>query len=179
MENSNFFYCFSTLIPIILKLYKFLDILKIIKSKEGKNMSHGPAVEWKKDRTADKKAKMGLIMVSIYILVYAIFVTINVADPKLMKMDIGSLNLAIVYGFGLIVLALIQAFIYNHYCTRLEEKAEAEEAAEAAAEEAAEEAAEIAAEKLAANEKAASESSNVKILEEVTDHDDLNGGKTV
>jgi uncharacterized membrane protein (DUF485 family) len=100
-------------------------------------MSHGPAVEWKEDRTADKKAKMGIIMVSIYILVYAVFVTINVVNPKLMKIDIGSLNLAIVYGFGLIILALIQAFVYNHYCTRLEEKAEAEDALEAkAAEEA-------------------------------------------
>ena len=97
-------------------------------------MSHGPAVEWKKDRTADKKSKMGLIMVAIYILVYVVFVTINVVDPKLMKIDIGSLNLAIVYGFGLILLAVVQALVYNQYCTRLEEKADAEDAEEALAE---------------------------------------------
>lgn len=97
--------------------------------KEGANMIHGPAVEWKDDKTVVKKTRMGIIMVSIYILVYAVFVTINVVNPKLMKMDIGSLNLAIVYGFGLILLAVVQAVIYNHYCTRLEDKAEAEDAA--------------------------------------------------
>ncbi|MHB8962389.1 MAG: DUF485 domain-containing protein [Saccharofermentanales bacterium] len=92
-------------------------------------MIHGPAVEWKDDKTVVKKTRMGIIMVSIYILVYAVFVTLNVVNPKLMKMDIGSLNLAIVYGFGLILLAVVQAVIYNHYCTRLEDKAEAEDAA--------------------------------------------------
>jgi len=126
-------------------------------------MSHGPAVEWKADRTADKKAKMGIIMVSFYILIYAVFVTINVANPKLMKIDIGSLNLAIVYGFGLIVLALVQAFIYNHYCTRLEEKAEAEDAAV----------------ELAAKESAALAPSTEKTIADATVHDDLNGGTVV
>jgi flagellar biosynthesis/type III secretory pathway M-ring protein FliF/YscJ len=52
-----------------------------------------------------------------------------------MKIDIGSLNLAIVYGFGLIILALVQAVIYNQYCTRLEEKEEAEDAENEANEE--------------------------------------------
>ena len=101
----------------------------VIKFQEGTNMIHGPAVEWKDDKTVVKKTRMGIIMVSIYILVYAVFVTLNVVNPKLMKMDIGSLNLAIVYGFGLILLAVVQAVIYNHYCTRLEDKAEAEDAA--------------------------------------------------
>lgn len=89
-------------------------------------MSHGPAVEWKKDNASESKAKLGVIMVIIYTVIYAGFVFINVMMPKLMKIDIGSLNLAIVYGFGLIVLAIIQAVIYNHICTRLEEKAERE-----------------------------------------------------
>lgn len=91
-------------------------------------MSHGPAVEWKEQKSTAKKAKLGIVMVLIYTFVYGAFVTINVVNPKLMKIDIGSLNLAIVYGFGLIILALVQAVIYNQYCTRLEEKEEAEEA---------------------------------------------------
>lgn len=91
-------------------------------------MSHGPAVEWKEQKSTAKKAKLGIIMVLIYTFVYGAFVTINVVNPKLMKIDIGSLNLAIVYGFGLIILALVQAVIYNQYCTRLEEKEEAEDA---------------------------------------------------
>ncbi|MHB1484239.1 MAG: DUF485 domain-containing protein [Saccharofermentanales bacterium] len=91
---------------------------------------HGPAVEWKEDRAAKSKSKLGVIMVSIYTVIYAGFVYINVAMPKLMKMDIGSLNLAIVYGIGLIALAIIQAIIYNHICTRMEEKMEKEDEAE-------------------------------------------------
>jgi uncharacterized membrane protein (DUF485 family) len=91
-------------------------------------MSHGPAVEWKEQKSTAKKAKLGIVMVLIYTVVYGTFVTINVVNPKLMKIDIGSLNLAIVYGFGLIILALVQAVIYNQYCTRLEEKEEAEDA---------------------------------------------------
>lgn len=88
-------------------------------------MSHGPATEWKKDHAAKIKAKLGLTMFFVYTLIYIGFVVINVRFPKLMSVDIGSLNLAIVYGFGLIVVALIQAVIYNHICTRSEEKMEA------------------------------------------------------
>jgi uncharacterized membrane protein (DUF485 family) len=34
----------------------------------------------------------------------------------------GGLNLAIVYGFGLIVLAIIMGLIYNHLCTKKEDE---------------------------------------------------------
>ena len=90
-------------------------------------MGHGPSIEWKKDHAAKIKTKLGLIMFLGYTIVYAGFIFINVNYPKLMSRDIGSLNLAIVYGFGLIVLALVQAVIYNHVCTRAEEKLEKEE----------------------------------------------------
>ncbi len=85
-------------------------------------MSHGPATEWKKDQSASIKSKLGLIMFLIYTVIYAGFIIINVYNPKLMAIEIGSINLAIVYGFVLIVFALILAVVYNHYCTRLEEK---------------------------------------------------------
>ncbi len=89
-------------------------------------MSHGPTVEWKKDNASASKTKLGVIMVLIYTFIYAGFIFINVAMPKVMKIDIGGVNVAIVYGFGLIILALVQAVIYNHICTRAEEKAEKE-----------------------------------------------------
>lgn len=132
-------------------------------------MSHGPATEWKEDKSSKKKARLGIVMVTIYTMVYGSFVAINVTNPKLMKIDIGSLNLAIVYGFGLIVLALVQAAIYNHYCTRLEEKDEADELAKASQEE--------------SNEcinngvNTDDDISNVKVLEEITERDYLQGGK--
>ena len=39
-----------------------------------------------------------------------------------MAMPIGRLNLAIVYGFGLIILALIMALVYNMLTSRAEER---------------------------------------------------------
>ena len=90
-------------------------------------MDHGPSVEWKEDKSTKKKATIGVIMFFIYMIVYVGFVVINITNPKLMKTDIGSLNLAIVYGFGLIVVAIIQAVIYNYICSKLEEKAAKEE----------------------------------------------------
>lgn len=89
-------------------------------------MEHGTPTEWKEDKSAKQKSKLGIIMFLIYFVVYAGFIIINVVDPQLMKMNIGSLNLAIVYGFGLIVFALILALIYNHLCSKAEKDAESD-----------------------------------------------------
>lgn len=89
-------------------------------------MSHGPATQWKKDNSASVKSKLGISMFIIYTLIYAGFVIINVFSPSLMAMDIGSMNLAIVYGFGLIIFALILALVYNDFCTKAEKRLNAE-----------------------------------------------------
>jgi uncharacterized membrane protein (DUF485 family) len=83
-------------------------------------MAHGPATEWKKEKSEDFKTKLGLIMFAIYVPIYLIFVFICVLSPKSMAINIGSLNLAIVYGFALIILAVIQALIYNNICSKRE-----------------------------------------------------------
>ncbi|MFZ5990075.1 MAG: DUF485 domain-containing protein [Bacillota bacterium] len=85
-------------------------------------MSHGPSTEWKEDKCSPVKARIGIWMFIIYTIVYAGFIIINVTKPELMSIDIGAMNLAIVYGFGLIIVALVQAVIYNHICTKMEEK---------------------------------------------------------
>lgn len=85
---------------------------------------HGPANEWKEDAKISRfKSKIGLWMFAGYSVIYAVFILLNVLNPKLMGMDIGSLNLAIVFGFGLIIFALILALIYNALCGWAEEKA--------------------------------------------------------
>ena len=87
-------------------------------------MDHGPATEWKEDaKTSKIKSKIGIWMFLGYTIVYAVFIVFNVVNPKLMGMDIGLVNLAIIFGFGLIVLALIMALIYNALCGWAEEKA--------------------------------------------------------
>lgn len=86
-------------------------------------MSHGPSTVWKDDASTKYKSRLGVIMFLVYAVVYGGFIAINVAFPQWMRIDVGSLNVAIIYGFGLIVLAIIQAFIYNHLCTLAERKA--------------------------------------------------------
>jgi uncharacterized membrane protein (DUF485 family) len=83
-------------------------------------MAHGPATEWKKEKSEDFKTKLGLIMFAIYVPLYLIFVFICVLSPKSMAINIGSLNLAIVFGFALIIVAIVQALIYNYICSKRE-----------------------------------------------------------
>jgi uncharacterized membrane protein (DUF485 family) len=61
-------------------------------------------------------------MFLLYAIIYGGFVLINTINPQLMASDIGSLNLAIVYGFGLIIFALMLAFVYNAICTAAEQE---------------------------------------------------------
>lgn len=84
---------------------------------------HGPAAKLETDHAAAKKAKLGIKLFVFYILIYAGFVVIGLVDPELMGLHIiGKQNLAIVYGFGLIVLAIVMGFIYNAMCSKLEDK---------------------------------------------------------
>lgn len=84
---------------------------------------HGPAAKPEKDYAAAKKSKLGVILFIFYILVYSGFVVIGLVDPELMGLHVvGKQNLAIVYGFGLILLAIVMGFIYNHICTGIENK---------------------------------------------------------
>ena len=67
------------------------------------------------------KARLGLIMFGLYALVYAGFVLINTVAPKLMGAILfAGLTLAVVYGMGLIVLAIVLGLIYNQAATRME-----------------------------------------------------------
>jgi uncharacterized membrane protein (DUF485 family) len=83
---------------------------------------HGPAVELEKDNASEYKTRLGIWMFLVYAFVYMGFVAINTIKPSLMEMKIGNLNLAIVYGFGLIIFALIQALYYNNLCSKAEDK---------------------------------------------------------
>ena len=95
-------------------------------------MLHEPAQPMGKDYAIAYKMRIGVIMFLVYGLIYVGFVAINVLKPILMEsIVLFGLNLAVVYGFGLIVLALVLALVYNVLCARRESevnnKAEGEE----------------------------------------------------
>ncbi|MFC1920654.1 DUF485 domain-containing protein [Chloroflexota bacterium] len=83
-------------------------------------MGHGPATKWKEDISESFKTKLGLSMFAIFAPVYLAFILVCVLSPQIMGRDVGSLNVAIVFGFGIIILAIVQALIYNFICSRRE-----------------------------------------------------------
>lgn len=85
-------------------------------------MDHGPATDWSKDRASSFKTRIGIWMFMLYAVIYVGFVLINTFKPGLMGSDIGGSNLAEIYGFGLIIFALMVAFVYNAICTSAEEE---------------------------------------------------------
>ena len=59
-------------------------------------------------------SRLGLVLFAIYTLFYGGFVLIGAIDPGLMGVEmLAGLNLAIVYGFALIIVALLLALIYG------------------------------------------------------------------
>lgn len=84
-------------------------------------MLHKPATQAGPDPASRYKQRLGALMFVMYALVYAGFVAINVISPMTMEVTVlFGLNLATMYGFGLIIFALLAAFVYNRLCRRKE-----------------------------------------------------------
>ncbi|MGB1815128.1 MAG: DUF485 domain-containing protein [Rubripirellula sp.] len=63
--------------------------------------------------------RLGLFLFLVYLALYSGFVLINAfAADKMEIIVLAGLNLAIVYGFGLIAFALVLALIYGMLCQK-------------------------------------------------------------
>jgi len=59
-------------------------------------------------------ARVGLVLFVVYLILYGGFVLLNAFAPEVMEsMALAGVNLAILYGFGLIVVALVLALVYG------------------------------------------------------------------
>ena len=87
-------------------------------------MHQGPATESGPDPASRYKTRLGVVMFIIYCVVYVGFVLTNVVSEgeAMQTILFMGLNLAVVYGVGLIVLALVMALIYNYKCTNKEKE---------------------------------------------------------
>lgn len=84
-------------------------------------MLHEPATPAGKDPAGPYKMRLGIWMFIFYSLFYASFVAINLISPMTMGVVVFlGLNLATVYGFALIIVALIEALVYNAMCHKKE-----------------------------------------------------------
>lgn len=67
------------------------------------------------------KARFGLLLFFIYAIVYAGFVLIVTIAPRVMgHIVFAGLNLAVVYGMGLIIFAIALGLVYSQVATRME-----------------------------------------------------------
>lgn len=85
-------------------------------------MHHAPAQDSGPDPASSYKTRLGMRMFLVYCLIYAGFVFVNVfTEGEAMQVIVFmGLNLAVVYGMSLIVIALAMALTYNHLCTTKE-----------------------------------------------------------
>jgi uncharacterized membrane protein (DUF485 family) len=64
-----------------------------------------------------RNARIGIVLFGIYVLLYGGFVMLNAYSPDSMAITpVAGINLAILYGFALIVAALILALLYGWLC---------------------------------------------------------------
>lgn len=64
-----------------------------------------------------RNTRIGLWLFFIYTAIYAGFVALNAFRPDLMeRTPIGGINLAVLYGFGLIIGALFLSLVYGWLC---------------------------------------------------------------
>lgn len=71
----------------------------------------------KRSPAARYNSRVGIVLFVIYLVVYAVYVAISAFEPQVMKRDVfAGVNLAIVYGVALIVLAFALAMLYMALC---------------------------------------------------------------
>ena len=64
-----------------------------------------------------QNTRFGLILFFLYLLLYGGFVLLNTFSPSTMEATpIAGVNVAILYGVGLIIAALVLALIYGFFC---------------------------------------------------------------
>ena len=69
-------------------------------------------------RMNSRNSRIGLVLFLIYLLLYGGFVLLNAFSPSTMEATpIAGVNVAILYGFGLIIAAFVMALVYGFVCT--------------------------------------------------------------
>ena len=64
-----------------------------------------------------RNARIGLVLFVVYLLLYGGFVLLNAFAADVMeRTPLAGVNLAILYGFGLIIAALVLALLYGFLC---------------------------------------------------------------
>ncbi len=91
-------------------------MLAIFRDSSPQNDQHGTVMR-------SQNAKLGFLLFGIYLLLYGAFVFVNAFAPSTMEWTPGEefgplagVNLAVLSGFGLIVVAILMALLYGLLC---------------------------------------------------------------
>jgi uncharacterized membrane protein (DUF485 family) len=85
-------------------------------------MEHGPNIKTE-DFGSEYKTRIGLRLFFLYASFYLGFVGINTFAPRIMEVPVFfGINLAVSFGLLLIIAAFILGMIYNHLCTKEEDR---------------------------------------------------------
>ena len=84
---------------------------------------HGPAPGAENEPPEDpalqaRNARLGLRLFAVYGVIYGIYVVAGAFLPGVMKVALAGVNVAVVWGFGLIILAFVMAIVYGRLCDR-------------------------------------------------------------
>lgn len=84
-------------------------------------MNENSLPEQEEDLASEKKSKLGIKFFFVYLIIYAGFIAIGVFNYDLLAIEVyRGINLAIFYGGGLILLAVLMGVIYNYLCSKYE-----------------------------------------------------------
>ena len=88
-------------------------------------MLHEPVGSSGPDPAFSYKKRIGVRMFLVYSVVYAGFVLVNLLRPRTMEAIVfAGVNVASVYGFGLIIFAILLSLFYALLCSRREHELE-------------------------------------------------------
>lgn len=90
-----------------------------------------PAAERASEQASPPRTLLGLVLFALYLLFYGEFVLLNALAPSLMEQTpLAGVNLAVLYGLALIVVAFLLALAYAWLCRMLDRysRADREEA---------------------------------------------------
>jgi uncharacterized membrane protein (DUF485 family) len=78
-----------------------------------------PQPEQQDSQLVTRNARYGLFLFAVYVALYVGFMALNAFNPEQIQQPaLAGVNLAVVYGVGLIVAALVLALVYVALCRR-------------------------------------------------------------
>jgi uncharacterized membrane protein (DUF485 family) len=79
-------------------------------------LDHVPPPEQPEEPPSPRRVLYGQVLFFLYLALYGGFVVLNAFAPEAMETTLGGINLAVLYGLGLIAVAFLLALLYDWLC---------------------------------------------------------------